>query len=175
MKSQNTPPELRVEGVGNYISGRHVSVMVWPVELCCFPYSTSLDWACPIDVLKTSFYFTTLYSKVSGLASWIENCKWYSCHWIRLYLYFVYQPSEFCRHNPLCCFSTSVNYCCCCLFRYWLSPETFGCNLVVYEMRLDLSVSLCCRRSCRRNRRLSELQIEWITRKQWYKYNCNKQ
>jgi hypothetical protein len=26
------------------------------------------------------------------------------------------QYSEFCRHNPLCCFSTSVYYCC--LFRY---------------------------------------------------------
>jgi hypothetical protein len=32
------------------------------------------------------------------------------------------QSSEFCRHNPLCCFSTSV--CCCCLFRYRLSSET---------------------------------------------------
>jgi hypothetical protein len=28
------------------------------------------------------------------------------------YHYFVSQYSEFCRHNPLCCFSTSV-YCCC--------------------------------------------------------------
>jgi len=32
------------------------------------------------------------------------------------------QSSEFCRHNPLGCFSTSVY---CCLF-YQLSPETFG-------------------------------------------------
>jgi len=32
-----------------------------------------------------------------------------------LYRYFVSQSSEFCRHNPLCCFSTSVY---CCLFRY---------------------------------------------------------
>jgi len=38
------------------------------------------------------------------------------------------QPNEFCRHNPLCCFSTSV-YCCCCLFHYRLSPETFGYTL----------------------------------------------
>jgi hypothetical protein len=36
------------------------------------------------------------------------------------------QCSEFCRHNPLCCFSASVCCCCCCcLFRYQLSPETF--------------------------------------------------
>jgi hypothetical protein len=34
------------------------------------------------------------------------------------------QSSEFCCHNPLCCFSTSC--CCYCLFRYGLSPETFG-------------------------------------------------
>jgi hypothetical protein len=37
----------------------------------------------------------------------------------------VSQSSDFCHHNPLCCFSMSV-YCCCCLFRYRLSPETFG-------------------------------------------------
>jgi hypothetical protein len=45
---------------------------------------------------------------------------------VQLYRYFVSQSSEFCHHNPLCCFSTSV----CCLFRYRLSPETFGYTLV---------------------------------------------
>jgi hypothetical protein len=44
-----------------------------------------------------------------------------------LYRYFVSQSSEFCRRNPFCCFSTSV---CCFLFRYRLSPETFGRTLV---------------------------------------------
>jgi hypothetical protein len=39
------------------------------------------------------------------------------------------QSREFCRHNPLCCFSTSV-YCCKRIFRYRLSPETFGYTLV---------------------------------------------
>jgi hypothetical protein len=43
---------------------------------------------------------------------------------VQLYRYFVSQSSEFCRHNPLCRFSTSVYYCC--LFCYRLSPETFG-------------------------------------------------
>jgi hypothetical protein len=47
---------------------------------------------------------------------------------MQMYRYFVSQSSEFCLHNPLCCFSTSV--CCCCLFRYRLSPENFGYNLV---------------------------------------------
>jgi hypothetical protein len=41
----------------------------------------------------------------------------------------VSQSSEFCRHSPLCCFSTSVY--CCCLFRYRLSPGTFGYTLVL--------------------------------------------
>jgi len=27
-----------------------------------------------------------------------------------LYRYFVSQSSEFCRHNPLCCFPTSVYF-----------------------------------------------------------------
>jgi hypothetical protein len=42
---------------------------------------------------------------------------------------FVSQSSEFCRHNPLCCFSTSI-YCCKCMFCYRLSPETFRYTLV---------------------------------------------
>jgi hypothetical protein len=47
------------------------------------------------------------------------------CYWVQLYRYFMSQSSEFCRHNPLCCFSTSV-YCFKHIFRYPLSPETFG-------------------------------------------------
>jgi len=42
---------------------------------------------------------------------------------VQLYRYFVSQSSEFCCHNPLCCFSTSVYRC---LLRYRLSPETYG-------------------------------------------------
>jgi hypothetical protein len=30
---------------------------------------------------------------------------------MHLYRYFVSQSSEFCRHNPLCCFSTSFHFC----------------------------------------------------------------
>jgi len=48
-------------------------------------------------------------------------------HEVQLYRYFVSQSSEFCGHNPLCFFSTSVY---CCLFRYRLSPETFGYTLL---------------------------------------------
>jgi len=29
------------------------------------------------------------------------------CHYMQLYRYFVSEYSEFCRHNTLCCFSTS--------------------------------------------------------------------
>jgi hypothetical protein len=51
---------------------------------------------------------------------------------VQLYRYFVSQSSEFCSHNPLCCFTTSVY--CCCLFRYRLSPETFGYTLVHFTV-----------------------------------------
>jgi hypothetical protein len=50
------------------------------------------------------------------------------CHYVQLYRYFVSQSSEFCCHNPLCCFSTCVY--CCCLFRCRLSPGTFGYTFV---------------------------------------------
>jgi hypothetical protein len=33
-----------------------------------------------------------------------------TCCWRHLYRYFMSQSSEFCRHNPLCCFSTNVNF-----------------------------------------------------------------
>jgi hypothetical protein len=44
---------------------------------------------------------------------------------VQLYRYFTSQSSEFCRHNPLCCFSTS-NTEGKRIFRYGLGPETFG-------------------------------------------------
>jgi len=46
----------------------------------------------------------------------------------------VIQSIEFCCHNPLCCFSTSVY---CCLFRYRFSPETFGYTIVFIQMDDD--------------------------------------
>jgi hypothetical protein len=53
-------------------------------------------------------------------------------HQVQLYRYFVSQCGEFCRHNPLCCFSTSV-YCCKRIFRYRFSPETFRYTIVTHE------------------------------------------
>jgi len=41
---------------------------------------------------------------------------------MQLYGCFMSQSREFCRYNPLCCFSTGV---CCCWLCYRLSPETF--------------------------------------------------
>jgi hypothetical protein len=52
---------------------------------------------------------------------------------VLLYRYFVSQSNEFCHHNPLCCFSTS-NTKGKRIFRYQLSPETFGYTLVQYPL-----------------------------------------
>jgi hypothetical protein len=41
----------------------------------------------------------------------------------------VSQSSEFCHHNHFCCFSMTV-YCRKSIFRYRLSPETYGYTLV---------------------------------------------
>jgi hypothetical protein len=64
---------------------------------------------------------------------------------VQLCRYFVSQSSEFCRHNPFCCFSTSVY--CCCLFRYRLSPETFGYILICLVLPNDLFPSRIWTRS----------------------------
>jgi hypothetical protein len=53
--------------------------------------------------------------------------------YVQLYRYFVSQSSEFCRHIPLCCFTTSAY---CCLFRYRLSPESFRYTLVLSSVSL---------------------------------------
>jgi len=56
---------------------------------------------------------------------------------VQLYCYFVSESSEFCRHNPLCCFSTS-NTKGERIFRYRLSPETFGYTLVAFNTVINL-------------------------------------
>jgi hypothetical protein len=64
------------------------------------------------------------------------------CHYVQLHRYFVSQSSEFCRYNPLCCFSTSVY--CYCLFRYRLSPETFGCTLICLSVAVGKIGLVAC-------------------------------
>jgi hypothetical protein len=60
---------------------------------------------------------------------------------VQLYRYYMSQSSEFCRHNTLCCFSTSVY---CCLFRYRLSPETFGYTILrMWHAELFLLLVQC--------------------------------
>jgi hypothetical protein len=53
------------------------------------------------------------------------------------------QSGEFYRHNPLCCFSTSV-YRCKRIFRHRLSPETFGYTLVLVRSNLKDYFSKTC-------------------------------
>jgi hypothetical protein len=71
--------------------------------------------------------FTRVYLKVSGLATWSENCKWYSSLPLGAVVSLFY---EFSLHNHVCYFSTSV-YCCKRIFRYGLCPETFGYTIVI--------------------------------------------
>jgi hypothetical protein len=87
-------------------------------------YLIPFSCVCCIRNLSLPACFTRVYPEVSGLAAWSENCKWYSSLPLGAVVSLF---CEFCRHNPLCCFSKSVY---CCLFRYRLSPETYGYILV---------------------------------------------
>jgi len=59
-------------------------------------------------IFSTLIQFTRVYPKVSGLAAWRETANDAAlCHYVQFYRYFVSQSSEFRRHNPLCCFSTT--------------------------------------------------------------------
>jgi hypothetical protein len=85
------------------------------------------NWPFPNCMLSS----TKVYPKVSGLVAWSKNYKCYSSLPLGVVVSIFH---EFCRHNPLCCFSTSV-CCCCCSFRYRLSPETFGYIYILYMSR----------------------------------------
>jgi hypothetical protein len=113
-------------------------------------------WGCTTTIsttccsLNRGYVFTAWYSVIRGcikkFPDWPPGATTANgtalCHKVQLYSYFVSQYSEFCRHNPLCCFSTSV--CCKRIFRYWLSPESFGYNFTFHftfyiGVELDLS------------------------------------
>jgi len=97
--------------------------------------------SCAIYLIETEWTGTRMYPKVSGLATWSKNCKWYSSLPLGAVVSLL---SEFCYHNPLCCFSTNV-YCCKLIFHYWLSMETFGYTLIC---EVILRASTCLNSEC---------------------------
>jgi hypothetical protein len=101
--------------VPNVIGGVYVYVYIYFV----FVYK---------HIYVQTYIHIRVYPECTGLVSWSENWKWYiSLPLVQLYRYIVSQSSEFCCHDPLCCFSVSVLL----LFiSLWLSPETFGFTLV---------------------------------------------
>jgi hypothetical protein len=74
-------------------------------------YENTLIW----QKFKRPNSHMRVYPKVSGLATLGKNCKWYSSLPLGAVVLLFCKSSEFCHHNPLCCFSTTI-YCCCCLF-----------------------------------------------------------
>jgi hypothetical protein len=79
--------------------------------------------------------------------------------------YFESQSSEFCRHNPLCCFSKSV-YCCKRIFRYRLSPETFGYAIVNANWE-NMNIAYINNTGVNTDRVLYVLQNELLKLKSW--------
>jgi hypothetical protein len=89
--------------------------------------------------LTLSHVHTTVYPEVSELAVWSENCKWYSSVPLgSVYRYFMSQSSEFCRRNPLYCFSTSV-YCC----KAFISVSTQSGNFWIQGHEPTYSTVMC--------------------------------
>jgi hypothetical protein len=109
------------------------------LHTCSFLYLLSLLSFCSdqnlTNKLQVHFglFYRRVYPKVSRPAAWSENCKLYRSLPLGEFVSLLCEsPSEFCLHNPLCCVSRSVYFCCCycCSFRYRLSPKTFGYTLV---------------------------------------------
>jgi hypothetical protein len=129
--------------VGYHIFGGPCCLHLHGPSKCWYPTATPYG----VTNQKTSTFKsnnTGVYPKVSGLAAWSENWKWYSSlplgTVISLFCESVSQSSEFSCHNLLCCFSKSV---CCCLFRYRLSPEIFGYTLVFGSGNWHIFRSIC--------------------------------
>jgi hypothetical protein len=81
-----------------------------------------------------SSFSTKVYPKVSGLTSCRENCKWCGSLPLGAVVSLFCWSSEFCRHNPLCCFSTSV-YCSKRIFRYDSVWKLLDTPSLVTELR----------------------------------------
>jgi hypothetical protein len=83
---------------------------------------------------------------------------------MQFYGYFVSQSSEFCRHNPLCYFSTSV-YCCFISLptqsgNFWIHPRVV-CQ-VTYCMQYHVCNSVGIRNNLSRNYYISILlHLKW--------------
>jgi hypothetical protein len=65
----------------------------------------------PIIQPVAQSYTTELRECIQKFPDWPPGARTANdttlCHYAQLYRYFVSQSSEFCRHNPLCYFSTS--------------------------------------------------------------------
>jgi hypothetical protein len=105
-------------------------------------------WVGPSDVLDAVVKRNVWV--IQKFSDWLPGAKTTNgrslCNYVQLYCYFVSQSSEFYRHNPLCCFSTCI-YCCKRIFRYRLSPESFGYTFV-YPSEFDLGQIRNC--DCRK-------------------------
>jgi hypothetical protein len=136
---KNPPSEIEKEvekGGGGYENGR------W-VDLC----QDTVQWRTLLNlrILSTTVAITkglcrkvlfTIGGCIQKFPDWPPGARTANgtalCHYMKFYRYFVNQSSEFCCHNPLCCFSTSSTKGKP-IFRYRLSLETFGYALVWYR------------------------------------------
>jgi hypothetical protein len=97
--------------------------LTWQRKIMLTPPPTNTSHFTAGRYVQTGFSYEGV-SKSFGTGR-LARELWYSSLPLgELYHYFMSQSSKLCRHNPLCCFSTSV--CCKRIFRYRLSPETFG-------------------------------------------------
>jgi hypothetical protein len=101
---------------------------------------TTLHQAYTLIRLFTSYAYECVSKNISD---WSPGARTASgtalCDWEQLYRYFLSQSSEFCHHNPLCCFSTSV-YCCKRIFRYDSARKLLDTPSYIHFLSLHTSL-----------------------------------
>jgi hypothetical protein len=151
LNSPRQTPLCCVHGMHTALESWSEGIVPWSVEsnLQCIrhPASCITTICCLTDqsTLLLGPFLYTIYEDVSKSSRTgrlerelqMLQLSATSCSYIGIS---VSQSSDFCRHNPLCCFSTSV-YCCKHIFLYRLSPETFGYTLVHVLSRIWLWIT----------------------------------
>jgi hypothetical protein len=100
---------------------------------------------CFSEYVTSIFSLSHLGGCIQKFLDWLPGARTANgtalCHFMQLYHYFMSQSSEFCHHNPLCCFSTCV--CCCkCIFCYdsvWKLLDTPSYDTFCKQLRAVVS------------------------------------
>jgi hypothetical protein len=99
----------------------------WIPETTCFWVKTAKVWK-QVSECGIPHLHVNIQGRIQKFLDWPPRARTANgtalCHWMQLYCYSVNQSSEFCCHNPMCCFSVLLFY-----YRLSLGPKWLEFNI----------------------------------------------